>query len=298
MASLGDCELCADDQAIHRVSTDAPSAVMSVCGMCRQILLKEYPLRRNPLPSQLEWAVVNNTHYRQVLYTDTRPGSSGFQLVAMYLPPGGSLGWEAHSANAQYFLIKRGSGRLYTSRDSGGKDRDLAQDFTQVQGSAWMVAAGEYHDFEAGLDGVHLLTIYYPPHHPVDRVDRTFVEAKYRDTAEYVKLPPADVVEALAGCARFSTPLNTSYHVDRKVHAAINELFQVVTLRPAARDQFIYEMAKYGVRVRPVGSAALPANANVPRGPHQVFEVVSSGDIVLPYRHVVVSSGSPYLDFF
>jgi len=283
-----DCEVCASEPATVAVSNGALGVAVRVCDVCSHIVRQDYPLPRNPLPAQLDAAVRRNPYFRQVLHT------AATQKVAMTLPPNKTVGWEVHALNTQYFLIKQGSGVLYTNRGNGNTRRSDATRVALHTGSAWFVDPGEWHDVEAGPDGIRMLTTYFPPHHPPNRRDRTREEADAREAGEAGAAQSA--IAMLADAAFATRPLGVDRPLSRDAHIAVHELFEMMALRDEAGREFVQAMRERGVGLEPVGDPnQVPSGVNLPRGPHSVFRVVSA---TVPYRWLVVSSGAPYLNFY
>lgn len=146
------------------------------------------PFQQMPLPAQLREAVLANTNYRQVLFTDTGDanGNGATQLVAMSLgynaaDKNRSLGWEVHPDTAQYFAVEGGEGMVWVGK-SEEDPHVRAQQVSAVLQSKWLVTPGTWHDVTIDDDGhIKLLTIYFPPHHPPGTVDRTLADAISRE---------------------------------------------------------------------------------------------------------------------
>jgi mannose-6-phosphate isomerase-like protein (cupin superfamily) len=163
---------------------------LSLCSEnCRRLAIGQYPLEDNPTPAQLRYAVRQNRHYRQVIYTDRRKPLSSFQLVAMYIPPQSTVGWERHQLNAQYFKIEQGGSgaRLFLTASDElvvDADRNRARFELVEEGSVWMVRSDQWHDVATADDPACLLTIYYPPHHADNVMDHTKEDADAREKKE------------------------------------------------------------------------------------------------------------------
>jgi mannose-6-phosphate isomerase-like protein (cupin superfamily) len=289
------CQVCGADEASIAATNSALRRTVHVCDVCAHIVRDDYPLPRNPLPAQLDVAVCANPHFRQVMYTtdDSRPDGTRVQLVAMTLPPGTAAGWEVHPRNTQYFLLKQGAGTLYTNRGSGDVERAHATTTPLHVGSAWFVEAGEWHDVEAAPDcTLHMLTSYYPPHHPPTRRDRTRKEADERDhLSSSAAIDPAALIAALADSAAATQPPDAGTNI----HAAVNGLFDGILLRADVRADFVRAMRTRGIELREPGDPAnVPAGVDLPRGPHHVFR--ASGSV--PYAWLVLSAGAPYLQYY
>jgi len=110
-------------------------------------------------------AVRENTSFRRVLHTDeSGPEEARVQQVAMALRAGDSIGWEAHGATTQLFLVVAGSGTFYRGGAGVRTPRQQATKERVSAGSFWQVPAGTWHDVEAATE-LRLLTVYVPPLH-------------------------------------------------------------------------------------------------------------------------------------
>lgn len=114
----------------------------------------------------IERETVDNKDWRRVIYT-----SKNAQMTVMSVPVGDSLGWEVHPENDQYFRTESGTGEVWTSNDKKHEKyevTDLSKDHFAF------VPKGVYHNVvNKGNDELKFYTIYAPPHHPPNRVDRT-----------------------------------------------------------------------------------------------------------------------------
>ena len=115
----------------------------------------------------IEQATVDNKDWRRVLYT-----SDNAQLTVMSVPVGDQLGWEVHPNNDQYFRTESGTGEVQTSADSTTHEKYETTDMSKDH--FVFVPKGIYHNvINKGNSELKFYTIYAPPHHPPDRVDRT-----------------------------------------------------------------------------------------------------------------------------
>lgn len=110
-----------------------------------------------------------NTDFRRVLYSGSR-----LQLVVMSVAPGEELGGEIHDDTDQFFRIESGKGRIVID---GVPHKVKA-------GDGVIVPAGAHHNVIcAGHDALKLYTIYGPPHHRDQLVQKTKAEADASDEA-------------------------------------------------------------------------------------------------------------------
>lgn len=111
----------------------------------------------------IEEETTSNTNFRKVLYT-----GSNLQLVLMSLKPNEDIGMEVHSNVDQFFRIDDGSGFLEI-KDKGK--------YPIKDGTSIVIKAGTNHNIMAGNNGLKLYTVYAPPNHPPDRLQKTKAEA-------------------------------------------------------------------------------------------------------------------------
>jgi len=125
------------------------------------------PLHHKPTAEELEEAVLKNTVFRQIVWTDDNK-----QYVAMSIPK--NIGWEIHPDTVQVFIIAKGRGYIIRNENSpGNSDMRLASRKLFTVGDVIQVEKGTWHDIEADPSAgeLKLLTIYYPPHHAKNRCD-------------------------------------------------------------------------------------------------------------------------------
>jgi mannose-6-phosphate isomerase-like protein (cupin superfamily) len=124
-----------------------------------------------PYVGHIEKETLDNTNFRKVLYTGKYA-----QLVVMCVQPGDELGNEVHPAVDQFFRIEKGEAKFVFDN---GKETQIAKD-----GDAVIVPAGTHHNVinNSKKDVLKLYTIYSPPNHPADRIQKTKAEA---DAAEH-----------------------------------------------------------------------------------------------------------------
>lgn len=111
----------------------------------------------------IEELTVKNGNFRRVLYTGRH-----MQLVLMALKPGEDIGREAHATLDQFFRIEKGTGRV-TIDGVAHKVKD---------GDSIIVPAGAVHNLaNTGNDPLQLYTLYGPPNHVDQLVQKTKAEA-------------------------------------------------------------------------------------------------------------------------
>lgn len=118
----------------------------------------------NGYVSNIEKLTVENTYFRQVLYTGNHS-----QLVLMCLKPKEEIGMEKHATVDQFFRIESGKGKLIMA--------DHAYEIGD--GTAFVVPAGTFHNIINTSDSefLKLYTVYSPANHPDGTVHKTKAEA-------------------------------------------------------------------------------------------------------------------------
>lgn len=113
--------------------------------------------------ANIEELTDENTDFRRVLYSGTK-----LQLVLMSLEPGTEIGGEIHADTDQFFRIEEGKGMVVID---GVTHKVKA-------GDGIVVPAGAHHNVICtGHDALKLYTIYGPPHHRDQLVQKTKAEA-------------------------------------------------------------------------------------------------------------------------
>jgi mannose-6-phosphate isomerase-like protein (cupin superfamily) len=119
----------------------------------------------------IEDETISNNNFRKVLYT-----GKNSQLVVMSLKPGEDIGMEVHPEGDQFFRIEEGDGEFQTV----GKAPVVIKG-----GSSVLVKAGTQHNVinKSASKPLKLYTIYSPPHHPPDRLNKTKEDAVKEEKA-------------------------------------------------------------------------------------------------------------------
>lgn len=108
-----------------------------------------------------------NANFRRVLYSGTK-----LQLVLMSLEPGTEIGGEIHSDTDQFFRIEGGKGRVVID----GTTHKVGP------GDGFVVPAGTHHNVICtGHQPLKLYTVYGPPHHEDQLVQKTRAQADASD---------------------------------------------------------------------------------------------------------------------
>lgn len=113
----------------------------------------------------IEQLSLQNTHFRQVLYTGQHA-----QLVLMSLLPNEDIGMEVHEIVDQFLRVESGEGKVVMN----GEEHPIKD------GDAFIVPAGTQHNvFNTSSDKpLKLYTLYSPPHHRDATVHKTKQEAE------------------------------------------------------------------------------------------------------------------------
>ena len=111
-----------------------------------------------------ETQTLNNTNFRQVLFTGTYA-----QLVVMSLNPNEEIGSEVHPNVDQFFRIESGEGKVIMD----GEEK------TFKENDAIIVPAGTEHNIinTSSDKPLKLYTIYSPPNHPDGTIHATKEDA-------------------------------------------------------------------------------------------------------------------------
>jgi mannose-6-phosphate isomerase-like protein (cupin superfamily) len=107
--------------------------------------------------TNIESKTLKNKNFRKVLYTNKKQ-----QLVLMSLTPHEEIGMEKHKTISQFIRLEEGSGYAIVE----GKKRILKN------GSVLIIDPNTYHNIIAGKNGMKLYTIYSPPKHEKNCVQK------------------------------------------------------------------------------------------------------------------------------
>jgi mannose-6-phosphate isomerase-like protein (cupin superfamily) len=113
--------------------------------------------------TNIEKDTEKNKDYRRVLDTNSKQ-----QLVVMSLKPYEEIGMEIHKTISQFIRIEEGSGYAIVDK----KRVNLKA------GDCIIIDPSTYHNIIAGKDGIQLYSVYSPPKHEPDCVQ------KYKDDPE------------------------------------------------------------------------------------------------------------------
>lgn len=114
--------------------------------------------------ANIEQLSLQNSYFRQVLYTDTR-----LQLVVMSLKPNEDIGEEVHQLD-QFIRVEKGEGKAVLDGEES-----VLQD-----GSVVIIPAGTKHNIinTSSSEPLKLYTLYAPPNHKDGIIHKTKEEAE------------------------------------------------------------------------------------------------------------------------
>ncbi len=145
-----------------------------------------------PNAFDIEHETVANENYRTVAWTGRY-----LQVTLMSIPPGESIGLEAHPETDQFLRVDAGEGKCVM-----GPEADRL-DFEQDVSDGWsiQVPAGLWHDvINTGQEPLQLYAVYAPTHHAPGIVQATSEDAE-RDEQEGRDEPPSWSVQPAGGTA-------------------------------------------------------------------------------------------------
>jgi len=119
----------------------------------------------------IEELTVNNTNFRQVLYSGKH-----CQLVLMSLRPNEEIGMEVHPDNDQFFRFEKGMGKVVID----------GNEYEVKDGSAVIIPSGAQHNVvnTSPTDELKMYTIYSPAHHK-DQIVRATKEEAMANEADF-----------------------------------------------------------------------------------------------------------------
>ena len=114
--------------------------------------------------TNIEGKTLNNTYFRQVLYT-----VKNMQLVVMALQPSEDIGVEVHPKVDQFFRVEEGEGKVVMD----GVSQEVKA------GDVFIVPQGTEHNVinTSSTAMLKLYTIYTPPNHPDGKIHKTKKDA-------------------------------------------------------------------------------------------------------------------------
>jgi len=135
-----------------------------------------------PNAFDLEAATRENGNYRTVAWT-----GKYLQVTLMSIPPGSSIGLEAHPETDQFLRLDAGQGRV----TMGPSEDNLDFQLDVSDGWSIQVPAGTWHDvINTGTEDLRLYVVYAPVHHTAGIVQKTAEDAE-RDEESGRDTPPA-----------------------------------------------------------------------------------------------------------
>jgi mannose-6-phosphate isomerase-like protein (cupin superfamily) len=141
------------------------------------------PEDKGPQPNafDIETATQENDTYRTVAWT-----GKYLQVTLMSIPPGESIGLEAHPGTDQFLRLDAGRGKCVM----GPSKEQLTFEQEVTDGWSIQVPAGTWHDVvNTGDEPLRLYAVYAPVHHAKGIVQQTSEDAE-RDESSGVDEPP------------------------------------------------------------------------------------------------------------
>jgi mannose-6-phosphate isomerase-like protein (cupin superfamily) len=112
----------------------------------------------------IEKESIKNSYYRKVLMT-----TKNMQLVVMSLKPETEIGLEKHARIDQFIRIEKGTGKAIIRNSK----KDVIQTISLKDGSSLIIPKGTWHNIiNTGEDKLKLYSIYSPPNHPPDTLQK------------------------------------------------------------------------------------------------------------------------------
>jgi mannose-6-phosphate isomerase-like protein (cupin superfamily) len=134
-----------------------------------------------PNAFDLETATKANASYRTVAWT-----GKYLQVTLMSIPPGSSIGLEAHPETDQFVRLDGGTGHV----TMGPAEDDLNFQLDVSDGWSVQVPAGTWHDIiNTGKDDMRLYVVYAPVHHSPAIVQETAADAEQDEESGRDKSP-------------------------------------------------------------------------------------------------------------
>ena len=120
---------------------------------------------------------MTNPNFRTTLWTGTK-----LQVTLMSIPVGGEVGLEIHSDTDQFLRVEYGQARVLmgSTKDSLTFMQPAEKD------SAILIPLGTWHNIiNTGNTPLKLYSIYAPPHHPHDTIQKTHEDAEAAEAAAH-----------------------------------------------------------------------------------------------------------------
>lgn len=107
----------------------------------------------------IEKETVDNEDYRRILYTTPQ-----MQLVLMSLKPNEEIGEEVHDYVTQFLRFENGEGKVVVN----GEEKEVKD------GDSVIIPNGRKHNIinTSDSEDLKLYTIYSPPNHPKDTIEK------------------------------------------------------------------------------------------------------------------------------
>jgi mannose-6-phosphate isomerase-like protein (cupin superfamily) len=116
----------------------------------------------------IEKETIKNKNYRKVLST-----TPNMQLVVMLIKPQTEIGLEKHSKIDQFIRIEKGKGKAIITNNK----KEIIQTTRLKDGSVIIIPKNTWHNIiNTGDENLQLYTIYSPPEHPPNTLQRNKTE--------------------------------------------------------------------------------------------------------------------------
>ena len=116
----------------------------------------------------IEKETLKNKNYRKVLST-----TPNMQLVVMSIKPQTEIGLEKHSKIDQFIRIEKGKGKAIITNNK----KEIIQTIRLKDGSVIIIPKNTWHNIiNTGDENLQLYSIYSPPEHPPNTLQRNKTE--------------------------------------------------------------------------------------------------------------------------
>ena len=116
----------------------------------------------------IEKETIKNKNYRKVLST-----TPNMQLVVMSIKPQTEIGLEKHSKIDQFIRIEKGKGKAIITNNK----KEIIQTTRLKDGSVIIIPKNTWHNIiNTGDENLQLYSIYSPPEHPPNTLQRNKTE--------------------------------------------------------------------------------------------------------------------------
>lgn len=140
-------------------------------GITEGLILEKDGIVKTGFDIDIEKATIDNDNFRKVLFT-----TKNEQLVLMSIKD--EVGMEIHDHVDQFFRVEKGTGKVTIE----GREFDIKD------GSAFIIPQGSAHNIiNTGKEDLKLYSIYSPPNHPENRIQKTRKDAVDEENKDNVE---------------------------------------------------------------------------------------------------------------